>query len=119
MIPSRTRKQVEDDLAEIENQFHESLINLVYPSDPLQCRERTQQMAIEIVELDNTILDHMILTNFYYPDSKARSVWRDGDWMKHSDWCQEEAKAFRERGRNVSIVRDEQGRLALFDKGNK
>jgi hypothetical protein len=76
-------------------------------------------MDIKIVQLDNTILDHMILTNFYYPDSKARSVWRDGNWMKHADWCQEEAKAFRARGRNVAIVRDSVGRLALFDKENK
>jgi hypothetical protein len=75
-------------------------------------------MAIEIVKMDGSIADNQILTNFYYPDNKARSVWRGGDWMRHDDWCQAEAAHFRARGRNVAIVRDA-GRLALFDKGNK
>jgi hypothetical protein len=76
-------------------------------------------MAIEIVQQNGAITDAMILTNFYYPDNKARSVWRGGDWMRHDDWCQKEAEAFRARGRNVAIVRDAARRLALFDKGNK
>ena len=76
-------------------------------------------MAIEIVQQNGTITDDMILTNFYMPDNKARSVWRGGDWMKHRDWCQKEAEMLRARGRNVAIVRDSAGRLALFYKGNK
>lgn len=75
-------------------------------------------MDIEVVQQNGTITDNMILTNFYYPENKARSVWRGGDWMRHDDWCQAEAAHLRARGRNVAIVRDA-GRLALFDKGNK
>jgi len=75
-------------------------------------------MAIEIVQQNDAITDDMILTNFYYPENKQRSVWRGGDWMRHDAWCQEEAKHLRARGRDVAIVWDA-GRLALFDKGSK
>ena len=62
---------------------------------------------------------NVILTDFSPPNTKMESGWANGAKMKHIDWLKREVEAFKRRGRNVVIVQNGQGSLALAEKGTK
>jgi hypothetical protein len=77
-------------------------------------------MEIKIIDLaGGGVEEEEIITNFYHADVKTKSGWANGESIAHLDWCKKEAASFIERGRNVGIVRNAQGQLALFEKGKK
>jgi hypothetical protein len=77
-------------------------------------------MEIKIIDLEGSgIEEEEILTNFYHSDVRTKSGWVSGESIAHLDWCKKEAASFIKRGRNVGIVRNAQGQLALFEKGKK
>lgn len=77
-------------------------------------------MEVKIIDLEGSgITEEEILTNFYHADVRSKSGWANGESINHLDWCKKEAGSFIQRGRNVGIVRNSQGQLALFEKGKK
>lgn len=77
-------------------------------------------MDIKIIELEQSdITQEEILTNFYAAETRSKSGWAGGESISHIEWCKKEIELFIKRGRNVGIVRNNQGQLALFEKGKK
>jgi hypothetical protein len=77
-------------------------------------------MEVEIIDLEGSgVEEEEILTNFYHAEVKTKSGWANGEYLAHLEWCKKEAASFIKRGRNVGIVRNTQGQLALFEKGKK
>ena len=79
-----------------------------------------ESIEIKIIDLIGSgIEEDEIITNFYHADVKTKSGWVSGESISHLEWCKRESASFINRGRNVGIVRNAQGQLALFEKGKK